>query len=50
MKYYQTVANGRKRNNTIDELKIGEIIMDDKVLIKEEILSFYQQLYSENEP
>ncbi|KAG5618937.1 hypothetical protein H5410_018761 [Solanum commersonii] len=49
-KYFQKVANGHRRNNTIDKLKIGEVIVDDKVAIKEEILRFYQQLYTENEP
>lgn len=49
-KYFQKVSNGRRRNNTIDKLKVGEVIVDDKAVIKEEILSFYQQLYTENEP
>lgn len=39
-----------RRNNTINKLRIGEVIMDDKVVIREEILSFYQQQYTENEP
>ncbi|KAF3642556.1 hypothetical protein FXO37_22454 [Capsicum annuum] len=34
-KYFQRAANSRRRYNCIDKLKVGEIIIDDKVQIKE---------------
>ncbi|KAG5568312.1 hypothetical protein H5410_064673 [Solanum commersonii] len=43
------MANSHKRGNTIDKLKIGESITDDKGLIKESILDYYQKLYKETE-
>nr|XP_009789798.1 PREDICTED: uncharacterized protein LOC104237360 [Nicotiana sylvestris] len=43
------MANSNRRSNGIDRLKVGDEIIEDKGLIKGEILSFYQQLYTENE-
>nr|XP_009771105.1 PREDICTED: uncharacterized protein LOC104221690 [Nicotiana sylvestris]XP_016492827.1 PREDICTED: uncharacterized protein LOC107812285 [Nicotiana tabacum] len=43
------MANSRRRGNCIDRLKVGEEITEDKGLIKEEILSYYQNLYNEKE-
>lgn len=48
-KFYQMAANSNRRTNYIDKLKVGTEIIEDKDQIKEEILSFYQQLYSESE-
>ncbi|WMV33011.1 hypothetical protein MTR67_026396 [Solanum verrucosum] len=49
-KYFQSVANANRRYNCIDKLKIAEHVIEDKREIKEEILSYYQHLYTENEP
>ncbi|XP_019255137.1 PREDICTED: uncharacterized protein LOC109233726 [Nicotiana attenuata] len=49
-KYFQKMANARRRNNCIDRLQMGEVIIEDKEEIKSEILNLYQQLYTENEP
>lgn len=38
------------RNNYIGRLQVGDEIIEDKVLIKAEILDFYQKLYTESEP
>lgn len=44
------MANYNRRCNCINMLRIGDEIIEDKELIKKEILEFYQNLYSENEP
>ncbi|KAG5631499.1 hypothetical protein H5410_003216 [Solanum commersonii] len=48
-KFFQRVANANRRYNRIDKLLVEEEIIEDKELIKEEILSFYQSLYTEEE-
>lgn len=49
-KYFQNMANARRRCNNIDKLFIRGHTTEGKLEIKEEILNFYQQLYRENEP
>nr|XP_016485156.1 PREDICTED: uncharacterized protein LOC107805603 [Nicotiana tabacum] len=44
------MANSQRRNNHIDKLKVGDVIIEDKIRIKEEILDYYQKLYHELEP
>ncbi|XP_016450193.1 uncharacterized protein LOC107775033 [Nicotiana tabacum] len=48
-RYFHTMANSHRRYNSIDKLKIGDEITDDKELIKREILNYDQNLYKENE-
>lgn len=48
-KYFQTLANSHRRYNAIEKLKIDNEIIDDKVLISEKILKYYQNLYNESE-
>lgn len=48
-KFFQRMANSHRRSNNIDKLKVGEEITEYKEVIKEEILRFYQGLYTENE-
>lgn len=48
-KYFQRIANSFKRSNQIDTLKVGDEIMDDKYQNKNEILDFYQNLYTKKE-
>lgn len=45
---FQRMANSH-RYNTIDKLKRGEEVTEDKGLIKDGILYFYQKLYKETE-
>ncbi|XP_019244358.1 PREDICTED: uncharacterized protein LOC109224226 [Nicotiana attenuata] len=49
-KYFQRMANYNRRSNIIDRLKIGDETIEDKALIKKEILEFYQNMYNESEP
>lgn len=46
-KYFQRIANSHRRSNQIDMLKMGDEIIDDKDQIKNEVLDFYQNLYTE---
>nr|XP_033512764.1 uncharacterized protein LOC117277437 [Nicotiana tomentosiformis] len=48
-KYFQRIANSNRRYNHIDRLQVGEVIIEDKEKVKEAILDFYQELYTENE-
>ncbi|XP_075083310.1 uncharacterized protein LOC142167056 [Nicotiana tabacum] len=48
-RYFQTIANSHKRNNNIEKLKVDNEITHDKDVIKEEILNYYQNLYTESE-
>ncbi|XP_019239934.1 PREDICTED: uncharacterized protein LOC109219918 [Nicotiana attenuata] len=48
-KYFQKLANSNRRHSSIDKLKVGSEVIDDKELIKEEILNYYHNLYAENE-
>lgn len=48
-RYFQTMANSHRRYNSIDKLKIDNKITEDKEVINEEILNYYQNLYKESE-
>jgi len=48
-KFFQRVANTNRRYNRIDKLLVEEEIIEDKELTKDEILSSYQSLYTEEE-
>ena len=48
-KYFHRIANFCRRNNQIDTLKVEDEIIDDKDQIKNEILDFYQNQYTEKE-
>lgn len=44
------MASSNRRKSSIDRLMIGEEITEDKLVIKKEILEYYQNLYTEFEP
>ncbi|XP_019236623.1 PREDICTED: uncharacterized protein LOC109216861 [Nicotiana attenuata] len=48
-KYFQRIANSNRSYNHIDRLQVGKDIIKDKEQVKEAILDFYQELYTENE-
>ncbi|WMV43150.1 hypothetical protein MTR67_036535 [Solanum verrucosum] len=48
-RYYQYIASSHERNNNIDKVRLDTGLTEDKAVIKEEILNFYQNLYTENE-
>lgn len=48
-KFFHTIANSNRRNNCIDKLLIDGEISEESEEIKTEILSFYQDMYTENE-
>jgi len=43
------MANSHRRSNCIDKLRIGDVLIEDKGLIKEGILDYYQKLFQEEE-
>ncbi|KAH0641848.1 hypothetical protein KY289_032822 [Solanum tuberosum] len=43
------MANSHRRSNCIDKLRIGDVLIKDKGLIKEGILDYYQKLFQEEE-
>lgn len=44
------MANAHRRNDYIDRIQIGDEVIEGWEETKSEILSFYQQSYTENEP
>ncbi|KAG5593809.1 hypothetical protein H5410_035041 [Solanum commersonii] len=46
--FFHKMANAHKRSNNIDQLMIEDEPVMDSVRIREEIIGFYQKLYSEN--
>lgn len=48
-KYFQRIASSHRRNNCIDRLKVNYEIIENKELIRGEILDYYQKLYIESE-
>lgn len=47
--FLQTNASSRRKNNSIDKLRLDTGLAEDKEVIKEEILNFYENLQSANE-
>ncbi|WMV23843.1 hypothetical protein MTR67_017228 [Solanum verrucosum] len=41
------MANSHRRSNCIDKLRIRDVLIEDKGLIKEGILDYYQKLFQE---
>lgn len=48
-KYFHRTANAHRRYNNIDKLIVEGETMENPTDIKEEIVTFYQKLYSEPE-
>lgn len=48
-KFFHKTANAHRRFNNIDKLKKGEVVVEDTGLIKQEIVSYYENLYTETE-
>ncbi|CAN4081167.1 unnamed protein product [Withania somnifera] len=48
-KFIQRMANSHRRGNSIDSLRIGDELIEDKERIKDGILGYYQQIYKETE-
>ena len=47
-KYFHEVANSHRRHNAIRHLTINVVLSSDQDAIKEQILRFYQKLYTED--
>ena len=45
--FFHKTANAHRRANTIDKLKVGEVMKEDPEEIKKEIVDFYENLYAE---
>ena len=48
-KFFQRMANSYRRGNSIDRLRIGDELIEDKGRIQNGILEYYQQIYKEAE-
>jgi hypothetical protein len=46
-KYFHSMANSRRRYNTIDSLMIDGTLSNNQVEISDHIVKFYQKLFSE---
>jgi hypothetical protein len=47
MKFFHRLANSHRRNNSAESLMLDGNMIDDSVVIKDHIVNFYKQLYSE---
>ncbi|WMV41450.1 hypothetical protein MTR67_034835 [Solanum verrucosum] len=47
--FFHKTTNAHMRTNTIDRLKVGEVMIENPVEIKKEIVTFYDNLYVETE-
>ncbi|XP_075079926.1 uncharacterized protein LOC142165225 [Nicotiana tabacum] len=48
-KFFQRTANAHNRYNNIDQLVANGVTLEDPLAIKEEVVRFYQQLFTESE-
>ncbi|XP_055836405.1 uncharacterized protein LOC129905041 [Solanum dulcamara] len=48
-KFFQRMDNSHRRGNSIERLRIGDELTEDKGRIKDGILKYYQQIYKEAE-
>ena len=49
-KFFQRMANSYRRGNSIDRLRIGDELIEDKGRIQNGILEYYQQIYKKLNP